>query len=292
MSFVRHLVRSLTVALIAAVSFPVLSAAQTKIPDNFLSSGPGGLAAGVVNECVIAGVASPCATDGLATTGTATAIGTVTWSPLVGASAAYIDTIGYQSTSFVINVPSGAAIVFESSADASNWVTQNVSAIGGNLQAGTWGTTSYLGLSAVNFNRYIRARVSSYTSGTITIQAALRANAGQTANQSVQINGTPSVAAGPKAAASLTVAGCTVGVTSAQCLAASTAVSSLTIQNVSPSVSSACTFGGTAALSSSGSFMLAPGQARQWGLNTSGVPSNALNCIAGAASTPLYVEYN
>jgi hypothetical protein len=99
-------------------------------------------------------------------------------------------------------------------------------------------------------------------------------------------------AALPKPASPITAAGCSVGTTSAQCLAASTATSSLTIQNTSASINIACRLGGTAILNDVSSFMLAPGQARQWALNTSGVPSNALNCIAGAAATPLYVEYN
>ena len=101
-----------------------------------------------------------------------------------------------------------------------------------------------------------------------------------------------SVNALPKASASVTTAGCTVGVASAQCLAAATAVSTLTIQNTSAATSLACKWGGTAILNDSGSFMLAPGQARQWGVSTAGLPNNALNCIAPVAATPLYVEYN
>ena len=96
----------------------------------------------------------------------------------------------------------------------------------------------------------------------------------------------------PKVAASVTIAGCTVGATSATCLAASSAPSSLTVQNTSATARVACTFGATAILNDSGSFLLAAGQARQWNLATSGVPTNALKCISDTAATPLYVEYN
>jgi hypothetical protein len=95
----------------------------------------------------------------------------------------------------------------------------------------------------------------------------------------------------PKTAA-FSAPGCIVGTASAQCLAASTAVNHIQIQNASASASIACAFGATAALSSSGSIQLAPGQSALWGPSTSGVPFGALNCIAGAASTPLYLEYN
>lgn len=88
----------------------------------------------------------------------------------------------------------------------------------------------------------------------------------------------------------VTVAGCTVGTASAQCLAANAATRWLQVQNTSASDQIACSWGGTAALNSSGSFMLAPGQSASWGPDTAGVPNNVLNCIASAASAPLYVE--
>ena len=96
----------------------------------------------------------------------------------------------------------------------------------------------------------------------------------------------------PPVAVGFTIAGCTVGASSAQCLAGATATNSLTIQNTSASVYIACKLGGTAILNDSGSFMLSPLQSRSWNINTYGVPVAALNCIAGSASTPLYVEYN
>lgn len=97
------------------------------------------------------------------------------------------------------------------------------------------------------------------------------------------------VLAAPRTA--LTVSGCTVGTSSASCIAASTANVWVQVQNTSASAQIACSWGGTAALNASGSFMLQPGQSATWGVLSSGVPTNALNCIASGASTPLYVEY-
>lgn len=90
---------------------------------------------------------------------------------------------------------------------------------------------------------------------------------------------------------SLTVAGCTVGVASAQCVGAAAATQWIQVQNNHATNTVACSWGGTATLNSNSSFMLAPGQTASWGVNTSGVPTSALNCIASGASTPLYVEY-
>jgi hypothetical protein len=95
----------------------------------------------------------------------------------------------------------------------------------------------------------------------------------------------------PKTGAA-TVAGCTIGTSSAQCLAASTATNSLFVQNTSATASIACSEGGTAILNSSGSYQLGPGASMLWGPSTAGPPSAAINCIASAASTPLLVRYN
>jgi hypothetical protein len=89
----------------------------------------------------------------------------------------------------------------------------------------------------------------------------------------------------------MTTAGCTVGAASAQCLAAAAAVRWLQVQNNHATNDVACSWGGTAALNSNTSFMLKPGQTASYGPNTGGVPSQALNCIAGGAGTPLYVEH-
>lgn len=92
------------------------------------------------------------------------------------------------------------------------------------------------------------------------------------------------------AGSALTVSGCTVGTSSAQCLAAAAASTWIQVQNTSASAQIACSWSGTAALNSTGSFMLQPGQSASWGMLSSGVPTSALNCIASAASTPLYLE--
>ena len=86
--------------------------------------------------------------------------------------------------------------------------------------------------------------------------------------------------------------GCTVATSSGTCLAANTAVTFLQVQNTSATASVACAFGTTAVLNATNSFQLAPGQSASWGPSTGGVPTGALNCIASAASTPLYVEWN
>lgn len=84
---------------------------------------------------------------------------------------------------------------------------------------------------------------------------------------------------------------CTVGVASAQCLAAGLATTHLQIQNNS-TATVACNVNGAAALNSATSFQLTPGQSSNWGGATGWVPTGALNCIASAAASPLYVEYN
>lgn len=84
----------------------------------------------------------------------------------------------------------------------------------------------------------------------------------------------------------------TVGTSSAQVLAAAAATKSLTLQNVSVSSTISCRWGGTAVLNGVQNFTLYPGQAASWGAATAGIPNVVLNCIASAASSPLYVEYN
>jgi hypothetical protein len=84
--------------------------------------------------------------------------------------------------------------------------------------------------------------------------------------------------------------GCTVGISSAQCLAAGTYNHVQFVNNSTANI--ACAWGGTAVLSSATSIQLAPGQPALWGPATAGVPTVALNCIAAAASSPLYLETN
>jgi len=116
--------------------------------------------------------------DGTLTTGTATATGNVTWSPVIGASSQYIDTSGYPSASVMLtNIPSGASIVFEASNDATNWTSQIMAGISGSNNS-IWGQTTNTGTSNINLFRYFRARVTAYSSGTVTINAALRSTSG------------------------------------------------------------------------------------------------------------------
>jgi hypothetical protein len=83
--------------------------------------------------------------------------------------------------------------------------------------------------------------------------------------------------------------GATVGTTSAQAVAAGPRASVLTLQNVSVSAAIACTFApGTAALNTAGSFQIAAGQLLTLS-NTTYVPTDAINCIASAAATPLTI---
>lgn len=102
---------------------------------------------------------------------------------------------------------------------------------------------------------------------------------------------TPLPVGGSATASPVSTPGCTVGTASAQCLAGLATARWLQLQNVHATNTIACSWGGTAVLNAAGSFMLAPGQSASWGLVTSGVPSQALNCIASGATTPLYVEY-
>ena len=94
-------------------------------------------------------------------------------------------------------------------------------------------------------------------------------------------------------AGTFTIAGCSVGTSSAQCIATSVVTNHVLVENTSASANMACAWGGgTAILNSNGSVQLGPSQSALWGPTTSGVPSGAMNCIASSASAPLYVEYN
>jgi len=89
-----------------------------------------------------------------------------------------------------------------------------------------------------------------------------------------------------------TIAGCTVGTSSAQCLAAATATQHVGLQNTSNTAIIACSWSGAAALNAAGSFMLQPGQGRDYGPGIGWVPTGALFCISTQASVSLYVELN
>ena len=92
----------------------------------------------------------------------------------------------------------------------------------------------------------------------------------------------------PSSSADNTIAA-TVGVTSAQVVAVSaTRRVIVAIDNESTSATIACAFGATAALNTAGSFTIPPGVTRVW--DGTFVPSDAINCIASAGSTPVTVE--
>ncbi len=122
----------------------------------------------------------------------------------------------------------------------------------------------------------------------------VQSSPGSSAATAVTVQGSASGVAIPVTpkTGSFSYPGCTVGTSSAQCLAASTATNHIQLQNESASATIYCAWGATAAANSAGSFQLAAGQSALWGPTTAGVPSSALNCIATSASTPLYLEYN
>jgi hypothetical protein len=81
----------------------------------------------------------------------------------------------------------------------------------------------------------------------------------------------------------------TVGTSSATALANSVLGRRfLAIDNESVTATVACAFGATAALNTAGSWTIPPGMTRTW--NGSFVPSDAVNCIASAAGTPVTLE--
>lgn len=83
---------------------------------------------------------------------------------------------------------------------------------------------------------------------------------------------------------------CTVGTPSVQCAAAVTSRKLLAIDNESASATVACAFGATPALNTAGSWTIPPGDSRSW--SGAFIPNDQVNCIAGAASTPVTVESN
>lgn len=76
----------------------------------------------------------------------------------------------------------------------------------------------------------------------------------------------------------------TIGASSAQVLAAGAAAVFLDIMNESTTATIACNFGGTAIINGAGSITIPPGWHRSW--EGTFVPTEAVNCIASAASTP------
>ena len=97
----------------------------------------------------------------------------------------------------------------------------------------------------------------------------------------------PTGNAGVPSAVTGTVSAATITNTSATVVAAATR-RFLLIENESSAATIACSFGGTAALNTAGSFTILPNTSRKW--SDYPVPSEALNCISGVASSPATVE--
>ena len=170
-------------------------------------------------------------------------------------------------------------------ANTTAWLVTGAGGTFPSTQSGTWNIANISGAVSLPTG-----------AATAANQTNVQASPGSSASSALGVQGVTgglAVTVTPKTA-SLTVAGCTVGTSSAQCLAGSTATNHVQIQNAAASggANIACSWGGTAILNASGSIQLQPGQSALWGPTTSGVPSAALNCIAGSASTPLYLEYN
>lgn len=107
-----------------------------------------------------------------------------------------------------------------------------------------------------------------------------------TAENPLPISGTFSATSTPTNASGA-YSSATVGTSSAQVLAASTAKTLLDIVNESTTATIACALGATAVINGAGSITIPPGWHRSW--EGSFVPSDAVNCIASGASTPISI---
>lgn len=76
----------------------------------------------------------------------------------------------------------------------------------------------------------------------------------------------------------------TVTSASTQMLAAGVATKFLQIKNESTTATIACNLGGVAALNTAGNISLSPGWTATW--DSSFIPSDAINCISSAATSP------
>lgn len=81
----------------------------------------------------------------------------------------------------------------------------------------------------------------------------------------------------------------TVGVSSAQALAAVYARHYLHIWNDSTTATIACNLGGAAVINGAGSITIPPGMDNSWD-GAAFVPPDQVNCIASSASTPVTIE--
>lgn len=202
----------------------------------------------------------------------------------------------------------GGATMLEGTYDNTNWVTIPVAQV---LNPNTLAplTNPYTLVASTNQPfliltqgyQAVRIRLSTVITGTATVTPFVTllpydptssAQLNPTAISQATPGTTNNVTVSPLPRAARNFPGCTVGASSAQCLAANTAQSFLQVENTSASASIACAFGTAAVLNSATSFQIAAGQGASWGPNTSGVPTAALNCIASGASTPLYLEWN
>jgi len=82
----------------------------------------------------------------------------------------------------------------------------------------------------------------------------------------------------------------TITSTSAQILAAAAQRQLVVIDNESTTATIACAFGATAAINTAGSFTIEPNTVRVW--NSAPIPTDAVNCISSAASSPATIEVN
>lgn len=87
-----------------------------------------------------------------------------------------------------------------------------------------------------------------------------------------------------------TVSPVTVTSTSAMAIPANPHRQYLAIDNESSTATIACSFGGTAALNTAGSFTFTSGTTRVW--NSVPVPTEQVNCISSASTSPATVETN
>lgn len=82
----------------------------------------------------------------------------------------------------------------------------------------------------------------------------------------------------------------TVTSTSGQALAAAVTRRFLYIGNESTTATIACNLGGTAILNTAGNYTIPPNTGRTW--DGTFIPSDAVNCISSAATSPATVEAN
>jgi hypothetical protein len=220
---------------------------------------------------------------------------TGTWSYSGSGSAVLIGPIdmvagNYNSVAFSIqNIGGGAVMNMQAANDPTSdtWVAAPCARAGDYLPASAVAFASSFSCGTMGL-RYFRAFISGWTTG--TVNGYYSASQAQPVNTVIQ-QSFNALSVTPKAG-TYTVAGATVGTSSAQVLAAGT-YNHVLLQNNHATAKIACRWGGTAALNDANSFTLYPlVPPTTFGPNTSGVSAAALNCISDNASTPLYIERN